>query len=236
MKKYPDLYLALFSAVVLCLAGRWAFLGTRSPFPPPDSIREVRRSAVGDAIALSLGLRRLAADVWFIRLMQYYGAPSPESAEAGAGPQEYGAGAYPEFLPMARHILALDPYFTNAALFSAGSLAFNMNRPEEAVAFLEDAMSFAPREWKYATLLSAIGYSKAKDPRKVAETITPLLNEPDCPVMLRQLGAFLNKKAGDYAAAYRIYGDILATSKDPFYVDNARREMEKLAPLLRAPL
>ena len=73
------------------------------------------------------------------------------------------------------------------------------------------------------------GYSKAKDPSSVAAAIAPLLKEPDCPVMLKQLAAFLNKRAGNLAAAAAIYSDIAATSRDEFYVRNARRELEKLA-------
>ncbi len=230
MRRHLFLIFTMAAGAALVLAGQRAFSLPGQPFPPPDAIREVRRSAAEDAIALSLGLRRLAADLWFIRLMQYYGS---QSTEAQGAPGEYGAGRYPEFLPIARHILALDPYFTNAGLYAAGSMAFNMYRPEEAVSFLNVALLYNPREWKYLTLLSAIGYSKAKDPGKVAEIITPLLDEPDCPVMLRQLGAFLNKKAGNYSAAYRIYQTILNTSKDSFYVENAKREMAKLEPLIK---
>ena len=229
MKRHFFLIFTMAAGAALVLAGQWSFLPSAHPFPPPGAIREVRRSAAEDAIALSLGLRRLAADLWFIRLMQYYGTRAPEAQES---PVQYGAGRYPEFLPIARHILALDPYFVNAGLYAAGSMAFNMYRPEEAVSFLNGALLYNPREWKYLTLLSAIGYSKARDPGKVAEIITPLLNEPDCPVMLRQLGAFLNKKAGNYRAAYLIYRTILATSKDSFYVENAKKEMAKLELLL----
>jgi len=250
----PLIYLLLpvLAAAALAFVGSWIFITSIQPFPPPDRIKEVRRSAVEDALALSLGLRRLAADVWFIRLMQYYGAPDMEernlSYEAKPDPghgqpghhcegEHFGEGKYPDFLPLSRHILALDPYFTNAGLYAAGSLAFNMYRPEEAISFLNGAMLYHPKEWKYATLLAAIGYSKAKDPAKVARIITPLIMEPDCPVMLRQLAAFLNKKAGNYSTAYSIYKTILETTKDRFYIDNARKEMAKLEGMrLAAPL
>jgi len=228
------LYTALpaLAAALLAFAGPWAFVNSSRPFPPPDRIREVRRSAGEDSLALSLGLRRLAADVWFIRLMQYYGSPEVERVRDEEGHIEleadFGGGKYPEFLPLARHILALDPYFTNAGLYAAGSLAFNLYRPEEAVGFLNGALVYHPKEWKYVTMLAAIGYSKAKDPGKVAEIIAPLLLEPDCPVMIRQLAAFLNKKAGNYRAAYMIYKTILETTKDRFYIENATKELAKL--------
>ena len=232
MKK--TLYLVLPFAAALAVSGPWAFVNYTRPFPPADRIREVRQSAVEDALALALGLRRLAADIWFIRLMQYYGTPEVErvTGEGGPGSQEsepeFGGGKYPDFLPIARHILTFDPYFTNAGLYAAGSLAFNMARPEEAISLLNGALVYNPKEWKYVTLLAAIGYSKAKNPAKVSELIMPLIMEPDCPVMIRQLAAFLNKKAGNYRAAYRIYATILGTTKDRFYIDNAVKEMRKL--------
>ncbi len=233
MKKYAYLFLPAVLAAALALAGPWAFLTSASPFPPADRIREVRQSSVEDALALALGLRRLAADLWFIRLIQYYGTPELAEGETEASEEAYergenGEGQYPDFLPIARHVLALDPYFTNAGLYAAGSLAFNMARPDEAVSLLNGALIYHPKEWKYVKLLAAIGFSKAKDPAKVAELIMPLLMEPDCPVMIRQLAAFLNKKAGNYRAAYQIYKTILETTRDQFYIDNARKEMAKL--------
>jgi hypothetical protein len=104
-----------------------------------------------------------------------------------------------------------------------------MNRPGEAEELLNYALKYSPKEWKYLNVLAAIGYSKAKNPAAVAASIAPLLKDPDCPVMLKQLSAFLNKKIGNYAAAAAIYADIAATSHDPFYVDNARRELELLS-------
>ncbi|OGS16932.1 MAG: hypothetical protein A2234_08990 [Elusimicrobia bacterium RIFOXYA2_FULL_58_8] len=191
--------------------------------------------------ALAFGARRLFADLWFIRLMQYYGSVefSEADQDAAAGTHKhgvgcrhganFGAGKYPLFLPMARHILEIDPGFVSSGLYAAGSLAFNMGRAAEAEELLVYAMRYAPKEWKYLNVLAAIGYSKSGNPAAVAEQIRPLLREPDCPVMLKQLAAFLNKKAGKYAAAAEIYADIAATSRDAAYVQNARRELEKLA-------
>ncbi|MBI4803114.1 MAG: hypothetical protein HY796_11375 [Elusimicrobia bacterium] len=246
MKKYLYPVLTALGACALLFAGPWAFKSYSAPFPPANLIKEVRAGAAEDALALTLGLRRLAADVWFVRLMQYYGTSELEmefdSAEGArghkAGPHyhggvrcegvHFGEGRYPEFLGYARHILALDPYFLNAGLYAAASLAFNLSRPEEAVSLVNWALIYAPKEWKYVRLLAAIGYSKAKNPAKVAQLIAPLLEEPDCPVMIRQLAAFLNKKAGNHAAAYAIYRSILGSTRDRLYIENAKKEMAKM--------
>ncbi|MCM2267511.1 MAG: hypothetical protein NDI60_07005 [Elusimicrobiales bacterium] len=229
------------AALLAWLAGGLAARVTYVPvYPPPYEIRVPAEGAAGDMFSLAFGARRLFADLWFVRLMQYYGSHEQdgEEEECKDHPGELhhhhhaginGEGRYPEFLARSRHILELDPHFSAAALYGAGSLAFNLNRPAEAQELLAFAIGYSPREWKYVTLLAAIGYSKAKDPLKVAETIRPMLSDPDCPVMLKQLAAFLNKKAGNYAAAAAIYADIAATSRDEAYVRNARRELDKLS-------
>lgn len=237
----------LAAAFLFWGAGAYTASAYRSPFPPPSEMRAPLQGAAGDMLALAAGARRLFADLWFVRLMQYYGTRelSEEAAEPGheghghsvdglghahcAHDENYGKGKYPLFLPMARHVLEVDHSFSAAGLYGAVSLAFGLNRPAEAEQLLAYGLKYSPREWKYLTVLAAIGYSKAQDPAAVARTIAPLLKDPDCPVMLKQLAAFLNKKAGDYAAAAAIYADIAATSKDEAYVKNARRELEKLS-------
>lgn len=237
----------LAGAALAWAAGGFASRGYISPFPPPSEMRVPAAGATGDMLALALGARRLFADLWFIRLMQYYGTVEFQESSSEPGHEghvhsvderghahcahgnDYGGGDYPLFLPLARHVLEVDPAFTAAGLYAAASLAFNMQRDEEAQELLNYALRYNPREWKYLTMLAAIGYSKARNPVAVAEAIAPILKDPDCPVMLKQLAAFLNKKAGNYASAAAIYADIAATSRDEAYVKNARRELEKLA-------
>lgn len=242
--------LLLPAALLALCAGSFASARASAPaFPPPSELRAPAAGAAEDMFALALGTRRLFADLWYVRLMQYYGTPELEEGEQEEGGQfawllphkpgedhhsgENGEGRYPEFLARALHIAALDPHFAGAVLYAAGSLAFNMDRPAEAEQVLNLAVRYAPREWKYATLLAAIGYSKAASPAEVTRAIAPLLAEKDCPVMLKQLAAFLNKRAGDYAAAAAIYADIAATSRDAAYVSNARRELKALSARLR---
>ena len=211
----------------------------RSPFPPPSEIRTPVDGAAGDMFSLAFGSRRLFADLWFIRLMQYYGTPEfceHEEHEADAPGHHHcginGEGKYPQFLARSRHVVEIDPGFHMAALYGAGSLAFNLGRPAEAQELLVYALKYSPREWKYLNMLAAIGYSKTDDPAAVAASIAPILGDPDCPVMLKQQAAFLNKKIGNYSAAAAIYADIAATSRDMAYVRNAERELSKL---LRKP-
>ncbi|HBA59949.1 MAG TPA: hypothetical protein DCZ92_03845 [Elusimicrobia bacterium] len=241
MEKRAGLFLLLAALLAWGAGSSAAFRGYRTQFPPPGEIKQAGGGAPADMFALAFGARRLFADLWFVRLMQYYGTrelsddEEQEELESHGKPghhchhgADFGKGRYPDFLPMSLHILQLDPGFTAACLYSAASLAFNLERPDEAEAVLNYGLRYSPKEWKYLSVLAAIGYTKAKDPNAVASAIAPMLKDPDCPVMLKQLAAFLNKRAGNYAAAAAIYADILVTTKDPAYLRNAARELEKL--------
>ncbi|MBI4051638.1 MAG: hypothetical protein HY400_03955, partial [Elusimicrobia bacterium] len=188
--------------------------------------------AVQDMIFLSLGMRRLASDIGFIRLMEYYGTPE-ESSEGHSHATGYGSGSYPEIYPRALHILSLDPYYRRVCLYAAGALAFNLDRSEEAIKILQYAMRWDPQELNYKSYLAAIGYQKAKDPVKVAEFLTPVALSPECPSMIKQLVAFLNKKAGRLQEALKIYEDILLTTQDSGYQNQAAQQIKYLREQLK---
>ncbi len=243
MKALP----AFFALLAWTAGGLLSSASYRPVFPPPPEIRVPADGAAGDMLALAFGARRLFSDVWFIRLMQYYGTPELGDGEQSGeydwlvpGPRSEaerarheaamnGEGRYPEFLSRSLHVLQIDPYFAAAGLYSATALAFNMNRPSEAEELLRYALKYSPREWKYLNVLAAVGYSRSSDPAAVASSIAPLLKDPDCPVMLKQLAAFLNKRSGNFAAAAAIYADIAATSRDQAYVKSAEKELRLLA-------
>ncbi|MCG2726217.1 MAG: hypothetical protein L6420_08215 [Elusimicrobia bacterium] len=224
--------LTALSCIIFLTVSFYIWQNYKPFFPPPNQIKAFKTSAAQDILALNLGMRRLFADLWFVRLMQYYGTPEdgvsiykPMTSEQA---KAYGGGKYPDFFLISQHIIQLDPYFKNAVLYSAACLAFNLRQPEYAIRLLNSALEYLPKEWKYLTMLAAIGYSKAENPEKVASSFMPLIKEADCPVLVKQLAAFLNKKAGNYANAYKIYLDIAETSKDEYYVKNAIKELHKM--------
>jgi len=230
------------AALAAWAAGTEVLYGSyRSSFPPPSEIRVPAQGAAGDMFALAFGARRLFADVWFIRLMQYFGTPELDKVKEAAAHEEspepghhhhhhsIEGGKYAEFQARALHVLEIDPGFTMAALYGAGSLAFNLGKPREAQAVLEYALKYSPKNWKYLNMLAALGYYKnAEAPQAVADALAPILKDPDCPVMLKQQAAFLNKKIGNYSAAAAIYADIAATSRDIAYVRNAELQLARL--------
>lgn len=227
-------YFILAAALFACA---FAAGGTFRPaYPGVSEVRPFARSGGEDAAFLGLGLRKLGADINFIRLLQYYGSEEETLSNADAngvlpppaGGFDYGGGVYAEFLPRLRHITSLDPYFKYAFLYGAGVLAFNLERPEDALAVLEEARRSMPDEWQFGKYMAAIGYKNAREPEKVADVLDSMVTLPGTPVMLKQQAAFLNKRIGRLKRAYEIYADIAASSVEKNYVDNARKNMRAL--------
>ena len=246
--------------MTLAVAGYTARLAVRPDYPQANQLNPTPGTDLEDAAFISGGLRLLAADINFIRLLQYYGRidktghyelDADEVTDGNAtlkkedlkyneynmyGLTKYAlsgfeGGTYHEIKARTMHILGLNPYSTYAALYSAGVLAFNLNRPDEALDVLFTARRYRPSEGKYNAYIAGIGYSKAKDPQKGADALDQSVREPDCPALLKQQVAFLNKKLGRYDRAMQIYADIEKNATDPYYVNNARHQIEQLSHL-----
>jgi tetratricopeptide (TPR) repeat protein len=195
-------------------------------------------NAVRDVSLIALGMRRLAADVKFVEMLVYYG--SPEEREnpfeylhsyyfegAGGHRHIHEGGVYPELAPRALRVLELDPRFSYAALYAAGALAFNLQRPDEAVSLLTQARLFDPRDWRYPFYIAAIGFHKQGDGERVLSELAPVLSDPECPTMLKNMAAFLDVRLNHIPQAVRLYRQILE-SRDTAYRTAARDALEKL--------
>ncbi len=200
------------------------------PPPPPIDVRIVsaENDVLSDAGFLSLGMRRDAADLGFIHLMLYYGTPQAGLPENVV---ENGGGDYPEILPRARQILNLDPHFEYAVIYSAGSLAFNLKRTNEAVELLNEAIALNPGSVRFHALLAAVGVKNRRnraDTEQILKFLAPVLASKDCPTFLKSMAAFLNAQIGKKREAVALYRDILATTTDAGYRRLAQLMIEKL--------
>ncbi|MEK7746849.1 MAG: hypothetical protein AAB576_09295 [Elusimicrobiota bacterium] len=198
-----------------------------APFPPAREMQLAREDAARNATLLSLGMRRLAADIAFVRMLLYYGTPEQGGHEGHAHGPDYGSGHYFDLAPQARRILDLDPRFSYTVLYAAGALAFNLDRPQEALALLESGRRTEPKNWRYASTIAAIGFHAKGDASKVLSELEPLLRERDCPTMLKNIAAFLCVRSGRKAEARRLYREILE-SRDKDYHEVARKALERL--------
>jgi tetratricopeptide (TPR) repeat protein len=213
---------------------------------PPSGRRAPSNFSADTAVEtvgfLSLGMRRLAADLGLIRMLVYYGTPEDESGHEGHGhppgghdaydpahPElSWGGGHYPELLARARAIRALDPRYDYPVFYAAGALAFNLNRPSQALDLLEEALRDDPGSAQLKAYVGAIGFLKQGDGRRVVEMLEPTLADPDCPTMIKMMLALMYRQQRRPADAVRLYREVLATSRDEGYKAQARHALSTL--------
>lgn len=263
----PGVWLAASLAAVAAFNHAGPFL-RKIPFPPPTEMRLAADDAVTNASLLTLGMRRLAADVMLIRTIVYYGTKEeemspeyqkrvglmkedgsrlrPERAEAGhehehahdhdSHPEDErfervghstNRGIYPDLGPKAIRLIDMDPFWTYPALYISGALAFNQNRPEEALKILRHARRFLPNEKRYLAYIAAIGFHEKGDMRDVVAELTPLVSEKDSPTMVKNMVAFMNVRLNNKKEAVRLYLEILE-SRDEKYHSVARKALARL--------
>ena len=216
-----------------------AFSARVRPALPPMLLGLSGDGALETAALVSLGMRRLAADLGLVRLLVYYGSAEAGCSEHGdhhghahfdpAHPERsWGGGRYSELGPRALRILDADPSFGYAALFAAGALAFNLNRPDDALRVLDHALGRDPRNREFQAYVAAVGFHRRGDVAGVIARLEPFLGAPDCPVMIKHMVAFLYEKAGRRSRAVELNREILETSKDPGYRRMAAAALERL--------
>ncbi len=215
-----------------------AFQGFPTPaFPPAAAVSLAGDGVVASVALWSLGMRRLAADLGYVRLLVYYGSDEDDSGsmeemfEEGhhhAGGMNFGFGRYEEVLPRARRILAVDPYWSYPVMYAASALAFNLQRPQEALDLLAEALVFRPGDRQFLSTVAAVGFHKNGDLSQALDRLMPAVDGPDSPTMLKNMAAYMNERAGRRGTAVRLYREIL-DSRDASYHDNARRGLQRLA-------
>lgn len=244
----------LIAAVFLALS---AIVGAaRFPGLPPFGAPSLGRYALQDTTFVSLGLRRLGADLALIQLLQYYGTASnedprhpldpprwrraeppalPEGHTAEDGHDHHGhfaedhrAGAFPYLNLYAIRAGQLDPFFHYIYLFAGGALAFNLNRDAEALDVLAEGVKNDPTFWRYRLYIGAIGFSKAQDVRRAVPLLEEAMKYDDCPTLLKNILGNIYKQGKDYRNAARVFLNILETSRDPGYAETARRKLREM--------
>jgi tetratricopeptide (TPR) repeat protein len=203
----------------------------------------IEQYALTDASVVLSGLRRLGADLAFIQLLQYYSSEVTEEehremVEEGHWHMGTEGNAdlhpnvrlsnYPKLISYALRAASLDPYFHYNFIFTAGALAFNLNRDDEALTLLSEGARWEPNFWQYRLYAGAIGFRKSNSIDKVVALLEEAIKDPDCPSMVENILANIYKRQGNYQRAAEIYALMIQTSRDPAYVGTAKQKLDEL--------
>lgn len=189
--------------------------------------------AIETAALFSLGMRRMAADLALIRMIIYYGTPDGKSEYIYHGHAHDHDGrseveSYPRLAALSMRLLDLDPLFSYGALFGAGALAFNLDRPDDALKVLQYALARDPKNIQYQAYIAAIGFHEKGDPESVIRILEPFIEDPECPTMIKSMMAFLYRRNGRIKDAIRLYLDIYENSRAENYRRSALKNLKEL--------
>lgn len=155
-------------------------------------------------------------------------------------------GVYADFLAYCYRITNLDPFFDHVYLYGAGALAWNLNRPEQAlellgngIAAMEKFQANSTRDihqpfWQLNLYASAIIYRKSGEFEKMMPLLELAVRQNDCPNMMRSILANIYQKEGRYADSLKLWIAIY-DSGDPSYQARAGQKINELAPMVNTP-
>jgi hypothetical protein len=168
------------------------------------------------------GFEQLAADVFWLRTVQYFG-----------GERAFAANKRYELLdPLIEITTTLDPRMEIAyrygAVFLAEARPIGAGRPDLGVAVLERGLRNNPASWRLAQELGFFHFVYRKDARRAAEVLVEATKIPGAAFWLKNLAAEILGKGGERAIARRMWREMFEQSEAGAMRENARIHIEVL--------
>ncbi len=186
--------------------GRFQWGGTDELLYYPSGIM-VRQAA--------LGYETAAADVAWLRGIQYYG-------EHRQTDQKF------DMIGHVMEIVAdLDPAFIQPYVFGAFVLAQEMKKPERGLQLLERGTTANPDSWSLAFEAGFLQYVCRHDFAAATRYFTRASRMPGHPEYVERFAAFASQKAGNRGMAILLWKRVQATG-NKYMQEVARRELGRL--------
>jgi hypothetical protein len=240
-------------AVVVLVVGLLAAAGAvararEERYPAPAVSEDTLYLTSGETLRrLTVGYNALAADLYWIRTLQYFGgvrlrflAGQPTAAAPSAAPSRAPSGApsaalsaaptdYPLLYPLLDLITTLDPRFNIAyrygAIFLAEAFPGGAGRPDLAIALLEKGSRIQPGKWQYMQDLGFVHYWWRHDYPAAAEWFERASAVPGAPWFLKSLAATTLAEGGDRASSRTMWQAIRESAEDDWLRSDADRRL-----------
>jgi len=211
-------------------------------YPPGAAGDDVVYVTAGDVVRrLSGAYTGLAADLYWIRTIQYYGgtklrlAARPAVAEP---PPLLAAGApsaYSQLYPLLDITTTLDPRFNIAYRFGAVFLAEpypgGAGRPDLAVRLLEKGLGERPDRWEYMQDIGFVHYWYLHDYRAASDWFSRAADVTGAPWWLRSLAATTLARGGDRESSRIMWEAIRQSAEVDWLRADASRRLAQLRAL-----
>jgi tetratricopeptide (TPR) repeat protein len=236
--RLPIVY-AIVAVLVLgtISVGLQMFRDARYPLPSNDEeTLYLTRRATGRLVFTH---RSLAADLYWIRAIQYFGSHTRRAERAAATflPPPPALAANPPvtfdlLYPLLDITTTLDPQFNIAyrfgAIFLSEGYPRGAARPDQAVALLEKGLQTSPDKWQYWQDIGFVHYWADHDYAKAAAAFAHGADVAGAPWWLRSLAATTLAKGGDHAASRLLWQQLAETANNEYARNAARVKLQQL--------
>ena len=214
-------WIALAILVAGAVGTQAALDGRYRAFAPATGVLWVRSPQVMQRLVLDFDA--LAADVYWVRAVQYYGGTKLSKAHDKN---------YDLLYPLLDMTTTLDPRFNIAYRFGAILLSEGypngLGDPKKAIALLEKGLRETPDRWQYALDAGFIEYWWHRDNEAAADWFLRASAMEGAPNWLQPLAARVVAEAGSRDEARLLWTQVLETADQDWLRDTARRSLLQL--------
>jgi len=191
--------------------------------PHPRPIEELSYYPSGQLLKpATLGHPESAADLAWIRAVQYYGE------------HRHSDNRFYRMAHVFDILTSLAPRFIPAYVFGAFALAQEGRDFRSAERLMLKGIEANPTSGRLAFELGFLYYVRpgGRDLSRAAEYFEQSARQPDAPPEASRFAAFTNQHAGSLFVAYELWSSVFRTSPNPYLRDAARQEMSKIQEAL----
>lgn len=198
------------------------------PYVPPNPTLWVQSGPLAGKLAL--GFRNLAADVYWIRAVVYYGG----KRRIGTGQVSAPAGTanFDLLYPLLDLVTSLDPHFKVAyrfgAIFLTEAYPSGPGRPDLAIALLQRGIDNDSGRWEYMEDIGFVYYWWLRDFQRAAEWFKRAADQPGAPSWMAPLAATTLAEGGDRRSSRFLWTQILQNTDISWVRRNAVTRLQQL--------
>jgi len=184
---------------------------------PSDRVDELLYYPSGRMVReASLGYETAAADVAWLRSIQYYGE------------HRMTDNRFDRIQHVMEIVATLDPAFLQPYVFGGFVLAQEMHDPDAGLALLTRGLHANPESWDLAFEIGFLHYVCRHDYAAASTYFTMASRMPGHPEYVERFAAFATQRAGNDQLAILLWKRVLATG-NRYMQEVARREIARLS-------
>jgi hypothetical protein len=183
---------------------------------------------------MALAYRAVAADLYWIRTLQYFGG-TRRMVAAGQTITDANRRRYAALFPLLDLTTSLDPQFNVAyrfgAIFLAEPAPRGPERPDLAIALLMKGLAERPDRWEYMQDIGFVHYWWRQDYQAAAEWFRRASEMPGAPWWMKSLAATTLAQGGDRQSSRVMWEAIRQSAEIDWLRSDAERHLGQLRAL-----